>query len=116
MGGMEKILNAADLISEVRKTFARLEGLETSIKDLADATVRLDTRLREVEAGLREAKAEICLEAVKETQGIVNSVQAAVFSQIMDTNLKLQSLSDRGLLPVGSDKIRKKRIPGGTDF
>ena len=67
MAGFETILKAADLISEVRRAFAKIENLESGQKHIADALVALDKRVRELEAGLREAKAEIMLEAIRET-------------------------------------------------
>lgn len=101
--GVDSILQAADLISEVRKTFTRLDAIERTQRDLASAIERMDNRLREVEAGLREARAEIKLEAVKEAQSIINSVQSGLYSKIIDISAQVQNLSHRdppGLPPA----------------
>lgn len=82
MAGFESILKAADLIADIRKAFAKIENLEQGQRRLADAVETLDRRVREVEAGLREARAEIKLDAVKETQAIVNSVQGQLYGEL----------------------------------
>jgi len=82
LAGFESILKAADLIADIRKAFAKIENLEQGQRRLADAVETLDRRVREVEAGLREARAEIKLDAVKETQAIVNSVQGQLYGEM----------------------------------
>lgn len=98
--GIETILGAADLISDVRRAFSRIEALEKSQKDVADALLRLDARVRELEAGLREAKSDIKLEAVKEAQGIVNSVQSSLYSQLRDLSVEMKSLSENSKFTI----------------
>lgn len=107
--GLETILSAADLISDIRKAFTRIEALEKSQKEVSDALLRLDTRVRELEAGLREAKSEIKLEAVKEAQGIVNSVQSSLYSELKDLSVKIHGLENGGLI-LG---VNPKRGDGG---
>ena len=104
-GSIDTILKAADLISDTRKAFAKIENLERSHKDLADA-LALDRRVRELEAGLREARAEIKLEAVKETQSIVNSVQGQLYRELREISVTVERLSGdagagRALPPPG---------------
>ena len=82
MAGFEAILKAADLIADIRRAFAKIENLEQGQRRLADAVEILDRRVREVEAGLREARAEIKLDAVKETQAIVNGVQGQLYGEL----------------------------------
>ena len=96
--GLDQILSAADLISDIRKAFTRIEGLEKSQKDVSDALLRLDARVRELEAGLREAKSEIKLEAVKEAQGIVNSVQSSLYSELKDLSVKIHGIENGSLV------------------
>lgn len=96
--GLDAILSAADLISDIRKAFSKIDSLESSQKNLADALLRLDTRVRELEAGLREAKSEIKLEAVKEAQGIVNSVQSNLYSEIKGLSVQMSLLSNVGYI------------------
>jgi predicted RNase H-like nuclease (RuvC/YqgF family) len=93
MVGIDTILKAADLISEIRRAFTKIENLESGQKHLADALSALDKRVRELEAGLREAKAEIKFEAIKETQSIVNSVQGHLYQRINEVSISLDRLS-----------------------
>ncbi len=90
---MDAILKAADVISETRRAFAKIENLERNQKDLSDALASLDKRVRELEAGLREAKAEIKLEAVKETQAIVNSVQGQLYQELRSVTVAVDRLA-----------------------
>lgn len=94
--GLETILNAADLISDVRNAFSKIDSLEKSQKDIADALVRLDARVRELEAGLREARSDIKLEAVKEAQGIVNSVQSGLYSELLKLSVQVNNIASNG--------------------
>ena len=82
MAGFEAILKAADLIAEIRRAFAKIENLEQGQRRLADAVEILDRRVREVEAGIREARAEIKLDAIKESQTIVNAVQGQLYGEL----------------------------------
>jgi hypothetical protein len=82
VAGLETILKAADLIADIRKAYAKLENLEQGQRQLADALAALDRRVRELEGGLRETRAEIRLEAVKETQAIVNGVQGQHYEEL----------------------------------
>ena len=93
--GLDTILKAADLISDVRKAFSKIENLEQGERRLVDTVDALDKRVRELEAGLREARADIKLEAVKETQSIVNSVQGQIYQKISEVSVQLERL-ERG--------------------
>ena len=86
---VEKIIKAADVISEVRKAFEKIQNLESGQKALADAVGALDVRVRELEAGLREARAEIKLEAVKEAQATVNGAQGQIYQRMVDIETRL---------------------------
>jgi chromosome segregation ATPase len=82
VAGFESILKAADLIAEIRRAFAKIENLEQGQRRLADAVESLDRRVREIEAGMREARAEIKLDAIKESQTIVNAVQGQLYGEL----------------------------------
>lgn len=109
--GLDTILSAADLISDIRKAFTRIESLESSQKDLAEAMTRLDARVRELEAGLREARSDIKLEAVKEAQSIVNSVQSSLYSEIKDLSIQVHGLSNGGLIHGAAGKPASLQPP-----
>jgi len=100
VAGFETILKAADLIADVRRAFAKIENLEQGQRQLADAVASLDRRVREVEAGLREARAEIKLEAVKETQAIVNSVQGQLYGELRQLAVQVDRLAPKAGKPV----------------
>lgn len=93
--GLDTILNAADLISDVRRVFAKIENLESGQKQLADELSLLADRVRELEAGLREAKAEIKLDAHKQAQSIVNAAQSQLYNDIKNLTLQVDRL-ERG--------------------
>lgn len=92
MAGIETILKAADLIAEIRRAFVKIENLEAGQKQLTEVLGTLDKRVRELEAGLREARSEIKLEAVKETQSILNSVQGRMYQEIKDVSIALDRI------------------------
>lgn len=101
MAGLETILKAADLISDIRKAFAKIENLEQGQRQLADAVSSLDRRVREVEAGLREARAEIKLDAVKETQSIVNGAQGQLYQELRTIAVEVDRLKrEAGAIPI----------------
>lgn len=82
MAGFESILKAADLIAEVRRALTKIEELQDGQRQLANAVETLDRRVREVEAGLRETRAEVKLDAIKEAQSIVNAVQGQLYGEL----------------------------------
>lgn len=112
MAGFETILKAADLIADVRRAFAKIENLEHGQRQLADALTALDQRMREVEVGLREARAEIRLDAVKETQAIVNSVQGQLYGELRQLAVQVDRLGPTvGRVVLGDQRT----ADGGED-
>jgi hypothetical protein len=110
VAGFESILKAADLIADVRKALTKIEELQDGQRQLANAVETLDRRVREVEAGLREARAEIKLDAVKETQTIVNAVQGQLYGELRSLALTLDRL---GREPGASPVIGRSPSDGG---
>jgi hypothetical protein len=92
VAGLDAILKAADLIADVRKAFSKIENLEQGQRQLAGAVEALDRRLREQEASLRESRAEIRLDAVKETQAIVNGVQGQIYHELRSLAVSVDRL------------------------
>ena len=66
--GAKTVFDAAELITDVRNVFTNIAKLEEGQKLLVDQLALLDGRVRELEAGLKVAKAEIKVDALKETQ------------------------------------------------
>lgn len=92
VGSLEKILKVADVISEVRRAFEKISQLEQNQKTIAEALGKIDARVRELEAGLREARAEIKLEAVKEAQGTVNGAQSQLYQKLYEIETALRDV------------------------
>jgi predicted RNase H-like nuclease (RuvC/YqgF family) len=90
--GLSTILDAAELISDVRRAFSKIENLEIGQRRLADELVELERRVRELEASMREAKAEIRLDVVKQTQEIVNSVQGQLYKELKEVSIEVDRL------------------------
>lgn len=110
MAGFETILKAADLIADVRKAFAKIENLEQGQRHLSDAIAMLDKRVREAEASLREARAEIRLDAVKEAQAVVNGVQGQLYSELRQFAVQVDRLSPT-VPPVGKGGATRQVPP-----
>ena len=91
---LEKVLKAADVISEIRKAFEKIQNLETGQKSLADALGALDGRVRELEAGLRETRSELELAAVEAAQRTVNGAQGQIYQRMVDLEIKVSKTSD----------------------
>lgn len=72
------------------------------MKRMLEVIESQDRRLRELEAGLREARSDIRLDAVKETQAIVNSVQGNLYEEIR-------------ALAVKVDRIERPRLVDAND-
>ncbi len=93
MAGLKAVGDIAELITETRRVFERIGSLETSLKNIVATIDTMDKRLREVEATVREVKFEAKYEAVKEAQGIVNSVQSAIYQKITELSVELDRTS-----------------------
>lgn len=91
---IEKVLKAADVISEVRKAFEKINNLETGQKAVAEALQAVESRVRELEASLREAKSDIKLAAVEAAQGTVNGAQGQIYQKMLDIEIRLARTSD----------------------
>lgn len=90
--GVTAVLDAADYISEVRNALAKMKTLEQGQKLIVTELSELEKRVRELEASLREAKSDIRLEAVKETQTIVNAVQGQLYGRITDVSVEIDRI------------------------
>lgn len=110
VAGFESILKAADLIADVRKAFSKIEDLQEGQRQLARAVETLDRRVREVEAGLRETRAEVKLDAVREAQSIVNAVQGRLYGELRDISVAVDRLGREG--PVALE-AKARGIVGG---
>lgn len=92
MAGIKTIVEAAELIAEVRSAFARIESLQEAQKKMMDVIEQQDKRIRELEASLREVRSEVKFEALKETQSIVNAVQGQLYSEIKNLSVAVDRM------------------------
>jgi hypothetical protein len=66
-----------------------VKALQLAQKEIANAVAALDVRLRRIEAELLVVKAETKLEAVKETQQMLNAVQGAFHEKLTDLTVRI---------------------------
>ena len=109
MAAIKTILEAADLIAEVRNAFSKIEHLEAGQMRLLEVLEAQDRRIRELEAGLREARSDIRLDAVKETQSIVNAVQGRLYEEIRALSIAVDRISRSDALP--SSVTGQRQLP-----
>ena len=107
------ILDAADVISEVRGALEKIRGLAEAQKQLADTIDAVDKRVQNLEGRLDIARAEIKLEAVKETQAIVNSVQGGFYDRLTTIAERLGHL-ERQAVEVGDGAANPPQIADGS--
>lgn len=67
-------------------------NLQKMQKEMADAIAKLNDRLKDVEAEMRVLKAEVKLDAIKETQQMINSVQGAFYQKLTDLTVRVSAL------------------------
>jgi hypothetical protein len=116
LAGLESILKAADLIADVRRAFSKIESLERGHRELLEACAALDRRVREVEAGLREARAEIKLDAVRETQAIVNGVQGQLYGELRNLAVTVDRLGrESSVIPAVAQSAAARPSDGSDD-
>lgn len=98
MAGIKTIVEAAELIAEVRSAFAKIESLQEAQKQMMSVIESQDKRLRELEASVREVRSEVKFEALKETQNIVNAVQGQIYNEIKSLSIAVDRM-ERGNIP-----------------
>lgn len=115
MAGFESILKAADLIADIRTAFSKIDDLQDGQRQLARAVETLDRRVREVEAGLRETRAEAKLDAIKEAQSIVNAVQGQLYGELRDLSVAVDRLGREGRLALETTTSVAAEGQGASD-
>ncbi|MBY6241722.1 hypothetical protein [Methylosinus sp. Sm6] len=95
MLGRDKIAQAAKELAEHLQVIETIKSLQESQKKLADAVNALDQRLRSLEVELKVVRADVRVDALRETQNIVNSVQGGLNQRIEDLAIKV-AVMERG--------------------
>jgi predicted nucleic acid-binding Zn-ribbon protein len=72
-----------DKAYEIANLLNKVNALTDEVGRLADVVSALNERVVRLEASLDTAKAEIKLEAIREAQTIVNSVQSGLYAELM---------------------------------
>lgn len=117
MFGREKLAQAAKELADHLLVVESIKALQTAQKELADAIKKLDQRIRRIENDLQVIKAETKLDALRETQSVINAVQGGLNQRIEDLAVKIavmQSESKKAV-PLGSPTILElKHADRGT--
>ncbi|MBU3889060.1 hypothetical protein FM996_11570 [Methylosinus sporium] len=95
MLGRDKIARAARELAEHLQIIENIKSLQEAQKQLADAIGALDQRLRLLEVELKVIRADVRVDALRETQNIVNSVQGGLNQRIEDLAIKV-ALMEKG--------------------
>jgi len=103
----EKIAKTASDIAEHLKVIENIKALQVAQKEMMDSIQLLSDRIRELQADMRSLKAEVTLEAVKETQLIVNAVQGGL-NQRMETLAIKVAMVEKGIL---DSQIQDRSLP-----
>jgi hypothetical protein len=85
----EKIGKAAPEIADHLMLVDNLKALQQAQKEMASALAVLDDRIRKIEAEIRAVKAEVKLDAIKETQQMLNAVQGAFHDKLVDLTVRV---------------------------
>jgi hypothetical protein len=95
MWGRDKIAKAATELAEHLQVIENIKSLQEGQKKLADAIKALDQRLTSMEIELKVIRADVRVDALRETQNIVNSVQGGLNQRIEDLAIKV-AVMERG--------------------
>ena len=83
------IAEAAKELSDHLQLIEHVKALQAGQKDLADAVASLGQRLNKLEAELQAVRADTKLDAIREVQTIVNSVQGNLNQRIESLAIKV---------------------------
>jgi hypothetical protein len=87
--GRKAIAEAAKEVADQLQVVEHVKALQTAQKELADAIKLMGERIRDLELEMRVLKADTKLEALKETQIIVNGVQGGLNQRIENVAVKV---------------------------
>lgn len=95
MGTFEKIMNASEIISQIKSAIADIQKLNESQRDLTKIIQELDRRIYKLETNSDLIKSEAKMAAVKEAQAMINSMHSQFYSELTKiavTQNEIQSL------------------------
>ncbi len=89
MFSRDRIAKAAAELADHLQIIDTVRSLQVGQKELADAIKSLGEQVRDIQTDLRALKAETRLEALRETQTIVNAVQGGLNQRIEALAVKI---------------------------
>lgn len=104
MLGRDKIAQAAKELADHLQVIENIKSLQEAQKKLAEAINVLDHRLRNIEVELNVLRADVRVDALRETQSIVNSVQGSLNQRIEDLAIKVAVIEHRSARPTQADR------------
>lgn len=96
----ERIEKAAQEVADQLMLVEHVKALQQGQKQMADAIALIDGRLRQIETEMRAVKAEAKLEAIKETNQMLQSVQDAFHDKLALLTAKVAQFEKRKR-PIG---------------
>ncbi|MGL3208291.1 hypothetical protein [Bradyrhizobium sp. BR 1433] len=113
MFSREKIQKTAQEIADHLRLTDHIKGLQQAQKEMADAIASLGDRIKNLETELRVIKAETKLEAVRETQQVLNSVQGAFHDKLTEIAVRISHIeSSTGSKAALIDRAKRGRTDG----
>jgi cell fate (sporulation/competence/biofilm development) regulator YmcA (YheA/YmcA/DUF963 family) len=97
MWGREKIVEAAKELANHLQMVEHVKALQQGQKEISLAVASLNDRISEMEVTLRALKAETKLEAIRETQAMVNAVQGRFYERLEGLSIKVAAVESRAL-------------------
>ena len=95
MWGKKEIADAAKELADSLHVVEHVKALQIAQKELADGLRLMGERIRNLEIEMRVLKSETKLDAIKETQIIVNAVQGGLNQRIEAVAIKVALLETR---------------------
>jgi cell fate (sporulation/competence/biofilm development) regulator YmcA (YheA/YmcA/DUF963 family) len=89
MFSRKQLSEAVKELADHLQVVEHIKALQVAQKELADAIKSMGERMHNLEAEMRALKSETKLEALKETQVIVNAVQGGLNQRIEDVAVKV---------------------------
>ncbi len=98
MAGPKEIWDKA---YEIANLLSKVNALAEGMDKLADSVEALNERLVRLEASIDTLRAESRLDAVREAQSVVNSVQSQFHAQIVELAVKVARMANSPSSPDG---------------
>lgn len=124
MWGKKDIAKAARELADHLEMAQHIKVLQQGQKEIVDAMATLNKRLNDIDSSLQAIKAETKLDAIKETQAMLNAVQGGFYEKLQGLAISVSnierdiangdqpSLPDKPLIQI--PKIKRASSTDGT--